>query len=102
MRSSLQASTAIPSRIFDAPKEDAPLSRPEPVDIRMLPLIADDALPPLPRGIEARLYQDPAGLDHQIVLWSPVHELAVTLALADKADVADAAAMMLRAMPGRR
>jgi hypothetical protein len=94
-RAALQISTSTSAinsatRLLDAtgalvPSAPAPAVK---VDVRTLPVIAADALPLLPRGIEARLYQDPdSGHGHRIILWWPVHEIAVELSLA--AQVAD-------------
>lgn len=75
------------------------------VDVRTLPVIAADALPALPKGIEARLYQDPAGLGHRIILWSPVHQIAVELSLAaqvaDRSTVERLAHAMVASLPRR-
>lgn len=101
-RAKLNASTAImldpvPSGLLDASGASIPSTR-SVVDVRTLPLIEADALPPLPRGIEARFYQDPAGDNHIIVLWSPVHEVSVEVPLADKDHLQGAAAKLSQAI----
>lgn len=75
------------------------------VDVRTLPVIAADALPPLPKGIEARLYQDPDGAAHRIILWAPVHQVAVELSLAaqvdDRSTVSRLADALVASLPKR-
>ena len=103
-RQALNATTAIPSGLIDESGASLPSSRrPVTVQVRDLPLIAADALPPLPAGIEARLCQVGAPV---IVLWSPAHEVAVEIALADhvadRSAIARAAAAMIAALPRER
>ena len=104
-RADLLASTAIPSSgLVDEAGNPIPSSLPT-VDVRSLPVIAADALPPLPPGIEARLYQDPEpdGHAHQIILWCDRWEVSVSLPLAnqvaDRSSVTRAALAMVASLP---
>ena len=106
MRTALAASTRHALLIDEtgAPIPRAP--RTVEIDVRTLPVIAADALPALPKGIEARLYQDPDGENHVIVLWSPVYEVAVEITLAhhiaDRTEIVRAADAMAASLPTRR
>lgn len=90
---------AQPSGLIDTAGNAIPSTKPT-IAIHTLPVIAPDALPPLPKGIEARLFPGDIadGVEPEIVLWMPVHEVSVCVPLSQKADVAEAAAMMLRAL----
>ena len=99
--------STVPSGLIDEHGASIPSTRqPATVDARTLPLIDAAALPPLPLGIEARLYQDPDGDNHAIVLWAPVYQVSVHFPLADHIEdrtaIVRAAAAMVAAFPTKR
>lgn len=102
-RASLTSSTRFPfhdaptSGLLDAAGAPIPSTRPS-IDIRTLPKIDPDALPPLPRGIEARLLIPASGALPEIVLWSPVHAVSICIPLTEKEAVTEAAATLSRAI----
>lgn len=109
-RAQLLASTCLPSAVglhvepgfrasglLDAKGDPIPSAQPA-IDIASLPLIAADALPPLPEGMEARLLLPANGAEPEIVLWIPAHAVSVCVPLIDRATVTEAAAMLSRAV----
>lgn len=97
-RASLNASTALPSGLIDTAGASIPSTRAA-VDIRNLPLVAEDALPPLPKGIEARLLGTlDDGVWPTIILWSPVHEVGAEVPLQSQEHVPAVAAKLVQAI----
>lgn len=96
-RAALNSTTALPSGLIDTSGASIPSTRkPVAVNIAMLPLIAPEALPPLPAGMEARLLVGRPEDGHKpaIVIWHPVHEVSIEVPLDEMDRVTEAAAML--------
>lgn len=84
------------SGLVDASGEPIPATL-QPPNVADLPLIAADALPPLPDGIEARLLDGNwYGNGPEIVVYYPARQTHVNCPLADKHRVTDAAIMLMQ------
>jgi len=59
----------------------------ENIDIRKLALFAPDALPPIPRSMEARLFNPEDGREAAIILFHPQAELHVYVRLTDSDNI---------------
>lgn len=97
----LSSASSIPSGLLDESGASIRSTRKVvDIDVATLPLIAADALPELPKGIEARLLgADPeSGLNPTIVLWSPVHEIMVEVPLQQKDAIPAVAAKLVQAI----
>jgi len=94
VRTALQATTAL-SGLIDTSGAAIPSTRPA-VDVRTLPLIDPDALPPMPEGFEARLHGD-----DEIVVWWPAQGLHAAVPLLERETaIPEAVAAMISAAGG--
>lgn len=62
-------------------------SIPMTVNIRELTLISPDALPPIPRSMEARLFNPGEGMEAAIILFHPQAEVYVYVRLLDQENI---------------
>jgi hypothetical protein len=83
----------IDAACIPAPRDDPP----EQINVTDLPLIAADALSPLPDGIEARIFGDDT-----IILWWPAQNVHVSVPLLDHAALIPEALTMLGCVAGAR